>query len=63
MLRDKKTVICGTYSSKYYLCDAENYSNCFVDSPHMDNIYDIKTINNNTLISCSEDETIQVVKY
>ena len=63
MLRDKRNVMCGTYSSKFYLCDIENFSSCFVDSGHMDNVYDIKTINSNTLMSCSEDETIQIIKY
>lgn len=63
MLRDKRTVMCGTYSSKFYLCDIDNFSFCFVNSGHMDNVNDIKTININTLMSCSEDETIQIIKY
>ena len=63
MLRDKRTVMCGTYSSKFYLCDIDNFSFCFINSGHMDNVNDIKTINCNTLMSCSEDETIQIIKY
>ena len=63
MLRDKKTILCGTFTGRFCFYDIETNNHMITEPYHKSSIHCLLVVDEHTFISSSTDLTIKIWKY